>query len=244
MANLKVSEQAYPSTRYTEGAAPATPATGEVITYAKADGLMYQKDDAGTETAMSAGAAGAPTTADYLVGTANGGLSAEIVVGTTPGGELGGTWASPTVDATHSGSAHILDHTHAVTGQGSTGGGASLAPTSFNQSTGLHVVGGVITSTIDADQNNYAPTGVHTKTTVYFTSLTATRTITGYDAGTEGEFLIFQNNTAQSLACSHESGSSSANNRFRLPNGATLTIRTRGSMLFVYLQGRWCAMLN
>lgn len=52
------------------------------------------------------GAAGAPTTADYLVGTAQAGLSAEIVVGTTPGGELGGTWASPTVDGTHSGSAH------------------------------------------------------------------------------------------------------------------------------------------
>jgi len=66
----------------------------------------------------------APTTADYLVGTAQGGLSAEIVVGTTPGGELGGSWASPTVDATHSGSAHLAlgstsstaaagDHAHA-----------------------------------------------------------------------------------------------------------------------------------
>src|SRR4029079_12408274 len=42
---------------------------------------------------------------DFLVGTASGLLSAEIAVGTTPGGELGGTWASPTVDATHSGSA-------------------------------------------------------------------------------------------------------------------------------------------
>lgn len=41
---------------------------------------------------------GAPTDADYLVGTANGSLSAEIVVGTTPGGELGGTWGSPTID--------------------------------------------------------------------------------------------------------------------------------------------------
>jgi hypothetical protein len=50
--------------------------------------------------------AGAPTTADYLVGTAQAGLSAEIVVGTTPGGELGNTWASPTVDAVHSGSSH------------------------------------------------------------------------------------------------------------------------------------------
>jgi len=44
------------------------------------------------------GGGGAPTDADYLVGTANGSLSAEIVVGVTPGGELGGTWGSPTID--------------------------------------------------------------------------------------------------------------------------------------------------
>lgn len=53
-----------------------------------------------------AGGGGAPTTVDYLVGTADAGLSNEIVVGTAPGGELGGTWASPTVDASHSGSTH------------------------------------------------------------------------------------------------------------------------------------------
>lgn len=58
------------------------------------------------ELGASLGSGGAPTNANYLVGTANGSLSDEIVVGTTPGGELGGTWASPTVDATHSGSAH------------------------------------------------------------------------------------------------------------------------------------------
>lgn len=45
------------------------------------------------------GGGGAPTSTDYLVGTADAGLSAEIVVGTTPGGELGGTWASPTIDS-------------------------------------------------------------------------------------------------------------------------------------------------
>jgi hypothetical protein len=60
----------------------------------------------GESVEAGGGGGGAPTTADYLVGTAQGGLSAEIVVGTSPGGELGGTWASPTVDATHSGSAH------------------------------------------------------------------------------------------------------------------------------------------
>jgi len=56
---------------------------------------------------------GPPLDADYLVGTANPTLTNEIVVGTTPGGELGGTWASPTVDATHSGSAHHAQ-THAA----------------------------------------------------------------------------------------------------------------------------------
>jgi hypothetical protein len=35
---------------------------------------------------------------DFLVGTATAALSGEIAVGTTPGGELGGTWASPTID--------------------------------------------------------------------------------------------------------------------------------------------------
>jgi hypothetical protein len=71
------------------------------------NGNLYQKQS-GTWVvfAPSGGGGGAPTTVDYLVGTANGTLSNEIVVGTTPGGELGGTWGSPTVDASHSGSTH------------------------------------------------------------------------------------------------------------------------------------------
>lgn len=66
---------------------------------------LVKSSNADFDTEWSTGA-GAPTDADYLVGTASGTLSAEIVVGTSPGGELGGTWASPTVDATHSGSSH------------------------------------------------------------------------------------------------------------------------------------------
>ena len=70
----------------------------------------------------------APASADYLVGTAHAGLSAEIVVGTTPGGELGGTWASPTVDAVHSGSAHhAQSHDHSAAGDGTT-----LAPVTLH----------------------------------------------------------------------------------------------------------------
>jgi hypothetical protein len=64
----------------------------------------------GGETALhshAGGAGGAPTNATYLVTTADATLSNEVVVGATPGGELGGTWASPTVDATHAGGTHL-----------------------------------------------------------------------------------------------------------------------------------------
>jgi len=42
-----------------------------------------------------------PADAFFLVSTAHDELDNEIVVGPTPGGELGGTWASPTVDSIH-----------------------------------------------------------------------------------------------------------------------------------------------
>lgn len=78
----------------------SSPTDTQVLTYDAATSKWKNAD------ATGGGGGGAPTTADYLVGTANATLSAEIVVGTVPGGELGGTWASPTVDATHSGSSH------------------------------------------------------------------------------------------------------------------------------------------
>lgn len=68
----------------------------------------YLRADGSWNAPPGTGGSGAPSTVDYLVGTADGGLSAEIVVGTTPGGELGGTWGTPTVDAAHGGSAHAL----------------------------------------------------------------------------------------------------------------------------------------
>lgn len=84
---------------------PATPSTqafgdSAVIGASSADANALHKH------AMPADPATAIRTIDFLVGTATSELSAEIAVGTSPGGELGGTWASPTVDATHSGSSH------------------------------------------------------------------------------------------------------------------------------------------
>lgn len=43
---------------YTEVAAPSTPSSSNVRLYAKSDGLLYSKDDAGTETLVSGGSGG------------------------------------------------------------------------------------------------------------------------------------------------------------------------------------------
>jgi hypothetical protein len=47
-----------PKLIFPEAAAPSTPASAKVIIYAKSDGLMYSKDDAGTEVVMSGGGGG------------------------------------------------------------------------------------------------------------------------------------------------------------------------------------------
>lgn len=97
---------------YTDG---ANSITGDVLDTPKINGVALTGTPTSGQvpTATSGSAAtwqtpstAAPDTIDYLVGTSAAGLSNEIVVGTSPGGELGGSWASPTIDTTHSGSAH------------------------------------------------------------------------------------------------------------------------------------------
>lgn len=153
--------------------------------------------------------------------------------GTTPQAHLFGM-----VDT---GGGSLTDHTHAATGSGATGGGATLAPTSLTAA-GFLATTGAITSSINADQNDYNPANLHTVSIVYFDSMTADRTMTGLNAGATGEVKIFQNNTGFSLLLPNESASSSASNRFRTPNQATHTIRKGGGALLIYISGRWCVI--
>jgi hypothetical protein len=62
----KASDNLFPKVILVEAAAPATPASGTVIAYAKTDGLLYSKDDAGVETLVSGGSGGggAPSVTD------------------------------------------------------------------------------------------------------------------------------------------------------------------------------------
>jgi hypothetical protein len=55
VATIPAHENEFPSLLFAEGAAPSTPATGLVKAYAKSDGLLYWKDDAGTEYAVASG---------------------------------------------------------------------------------------------------------------------------------------------------------------------------------------------
>ena len=76
------------------------------------DDQDYINTDGSTAwTLLETGGAGAPKGAKYLVEEANADLTAETVVGVTPQGELGGTWPSTTVDATHSGTPHHKTYT-------------------------------------------------------------------------------------------------------------------------------------
>lgn len=74
-----------------------SPAGRARLYYNDTDSKLYLSKDGGGYAEVGGGS-GAPTTTNYLVGTADAGLSAEIVVGTTPGGELGGSWGTPTID--------------------------------------------------------------------------------------------------------------------------------------------------
>lgn len=64
MATIKASENEFPEVLFAEGAAPSAPASGLVKVYAKSDGLLYSKDDAGTETPLGALAAHLADTSD------------------------------------------------------------------------------------------------------------------------------------------------------------------------------------
>jgi hypothetical protein len=153
--------------------------------------------------------------------------------GTTPTAHLFGI-----VDT---GSGSLTDHTHAVTGSGATGGGATVAPTTATLA-GLVQFSVGITSTINADQNDFNPASFHAITSILFNSFSADRTITGFNAGSTGEMVFLQNNTSFSLLLPNESASSSAANRLRTPNQATATVRKGGTAWIVYLGGRWCVL--
>lgn len=62
----KASDNVFPRFLVSEGGSTATPAANRVTLYAKTDGLLYSKDDAGVETLVSGGGGGAAVATDTI----------------------------------------------------------------------------------------------------------------------------------------------------------------------------------
>lgn len=87
----KIQDIDIPHLEFAEGAAPGTPASGIVRIYAKTDGKLYQKDDAGTETDLAGGGGSTVTTANAQMG-ATASLSATTYTTLTSVSLSAGTW--------------------------------------------------------------------------------------------------------------------------------------------------------
>jgi hypothetical protein len=163
--------------------------------------LLWSDEGDSTVYGMKVGGASSGTdlsAIDFLVGTASGDLSAEIVVGTTPGGELGGTWPSPTVDTTHSGSSHAATQAAAE----ATAAAALAAHVASSASTGgehVHVAGEThlsdgSTTTYTLDEA-FEPGSVEAWNTTTLAYLTVTETqpdqATVSAAGSSGDKITF-----------------------------------------------------
>jgi hypothetical protein len=96
-----------------------------------------------------------------------------------------------------------------------------------------------IISTVNANTNDWAPSGVHDAAVLQVNSFTANRTFTGLSAGADGDVLIIFNNTAWSMNFWHNDAASAAVNRFRCPGAAAFTLRSNGSVMLHYRESRW-----
>lgn len=116
-----------------EGAAPATPATGKVTVYAKTDGKLYSKDDAGTETPaggmtdgdkgdITVGSSG--TTLTINNGAVTNAKMADMAQSTIKGRAAGAGTGAPT-DLTATQATAVLN---AMVGDSGAGGTKGLVP--------------------------------------------------------------------------------------------------------------------
>ena len=134
---------------------------------------------------------------------------------------------------------------------GPTGATGSTGPTGATDASlaGQLVLGGIVTpANLAANQNNYNPAGLATASQLRLTLDITPINMTGIVAQPAGTLLTLTNVTAafNNLHIIHESGLSSAANRFRLTAQADWYIPTMGSMTFIYdgTLARWVIWSN
>lgn len=93
---------------------------------------------------------------------------------------------------------------------------------------------------VTSSQNNFTPTGFDAATAVLVLDANSGAvTITGLTGGAEGRLLVmrWKDSGSSAFALAHESASSTAANRFHLPNNASLSVNS--AYLMIYSESRW-----
>jgi hypothetical protein len=102
----------------------------------------------------------------------------------------------------------------------------------------LVLSGDISPAQITVDQNNYAPTGFSTASTLRL-STDASRTLTGLAGGADGRVILIHNIGAQDLVLADESASSTAANRFALNAAVTIAADQTATLRYDATSSRW-----
>ncbi len=127
------------------------------------------------------------------------------------------------------GDEHDLDLTYVATGTywnlnnpATTPSGVAGSFTSLAASTTFTLSGDLTPAQITANQNDYAPTG-HGTASIFRLDTNNLWNITGLQGGADGRIVIFFNIGSNVIGIPHDSASSTAGNRFYIPDSVTDT---------------------
>lgn len=119
--------------------------------------------------------------------------------------------------------------------------GTDLATTeNFKLGKQLHLQGDLTPAQITADQNNYNPTNL-ANATILRLDTDNNWTITGLQGGADGRIITVVNKGSKFIYLAHESGSSTAANRFWIPGARNQAIYPNQSAILEYdsTDSRW-----
>lgn len=123
-------------------------------------------------------------------------------------------------------------------GTGSSVTHAALSITGNSTLSGALILGGIITPTISANQNNWAPTGLATCAIIIVDLDGASRTVTGFSATSfvDGQtfYVKATNAGGGNLTFSHGSASSTSGNRIQAPGSTNYVAPLLGFTQFIY----------
>lgn len=105
---------------------------------------------------------------------------------------------------------------------------------------GILFTGVISPTSLASSQNNYAPTGFATASTIRLTSSTSVN-ITGLAGGTNGRFIILHNIGSNNIVLVNSSGSSTAANQFLFNGNITLGANQSVTLRYDGTSSRWRA---